>query len=40
MEKIISMYAKGVTTGDIEGHMRELYHIDISDSTIRRIMDR
>ena len=24
-EKILSMYAKGMTTGDIESHMRELY---------------
>ena len=24
-EKIISMYAKGMTTADIESHMRELY---------------
>ena len=27
MEKILSMYAKGMTTGDIESHMRELYMI-------------
>ena len=33
-EKIISMYAKGMTTNDIESHMRELYDIEISDSTI------
>lgn len=33
-EKIISMYAKGMTTNDIESHMRELYNMDISDSTI------
>ena len=26
-EKILSMYAKGMTTGDIESHMRELYSI-------------
>ena len=30
-QKIISMYAKGMTTGDIESHMKELYDIDISD---------
>lgn len=34
------MYAKGMTTGDIESHMRELYDIDISDSTISRITDK
>lgn len=39
-EKIISMYAKGMTTGDIESHMKELYDIDISDSTISRITDK
>ena len=39
-EKILSMYAKGMTTGDIESHMREMYDIDISDSTISRITDK
>jgi len=39
-EKILSMYAKGMTTGDIESHMRELYDMDISDSTISRITDK
>ena len=39
-EKIISMYAKGMTTGDIESHMRQLYDIGISDSTISRVTDK
>ena len=39
-EKILSMYAKGMTTGDIESHMRDLYGIDISDSTISRVTDK
>ena len=39
-EKIISMYAKGMTTNDIESHMGELYDIEISDSTISRITDK
>ncbi|SFO39269.1 Transposase (or an inactivated derivative) [Eubacterium pyruvativorans] len=39
-EKIISMYAKGMTTADIESHMRDLYDIEISDSTISRITDK
>jgi transposase-like protein len=39
-EKIISMYAKGMTTADIESHMHELYDIEISDSTISRITDK
>ena len=39
-EKIISMYAKGMTTADIESHMKDLYDIGISDSTISRITDK
>ena len=39
-EKIISMYAKGMTTADIEAHMKEFYDIDISDSTVSRITDK
>ena len=34
------MYAKSMTTGDIESHMKELYDMDISDSTISRITDK
>ncbi len=34
------MYAKGMSTGDIESHINELYGIDISDSTISRITDK
>lgn len=29
--KIISMYAKGMTTGDIETHIKDLYGIEMSD---------
>ena len=39
-EKIIFMYAKGMTTADIESHMRELYDLEISDSTVSRITDK
>jgi Transposase and inactivated derivatives len=39
-EKIISMYAKGMTTGDIEGHIQEIYGLDVSDSTVSRITDK
>lgn len=39
-EKIISMYAKGMTTSDIEGHIREIYGLDCSDTTISRITDK
>lgn len=39
-EKIISMYAKGMTTGDIESHLNDLYGINVSDSTISRVTDK
>lgn len=39
-EKIISMYAKGMTTSDIESHLQELYGIDLPDSTISYITDK
>jgi transposase-like protein len=37
--KIISMYAKGMTTRDIESHIEEIYGLDISPTTISRITD-
>ena len=39
-EKILSMYAKGMTTADIEAHIREIYGLSVSDSTISRITDK
>ncbi len=38
--KIISMYAKGMTTADIESHVKDMYDVSISDSTISRITDK
>ncbi len=37
---IISLYAKGMTVSDIEEQIREIYHFDISSSTISRITDK
>ena len=39
-EKIFSMYAKGMTTSDIESHVRDIYGIEVSDTTISRITDK
>ena len=39
-DKILSMYAKGMTTSDIEEHIREIYGINVSDSTISRVTDK
>ena len=38
--KILSMYAKGMPTGDIEAHIVDIYGIEISDTTISRITDK
>ena len=39
-EKILSMYAKGMTTSDIEAHIRDIYGVEVSDTTISRITDK
>jgi putative transposase len=39
-EKILSMYAKGMTTSDIESHIREIYGIEVSDTTVSRVTDK
>ena len=38
--KIISMYAKGMSTSDIEIHIRDIYGLNVSDSTVSRITDK
>ena len=39
-EKILSMYAKGMTTGDIEAHIHDIYGVEVSDTTVSRITDK
>ena len=39
-EKILSMYAKGMTTSDIQYHIKDIYGMDISDTTVSRITDK
>lgn len=39
-EKIISMYAKGMTTRDIEAHMKDIYGIDVSPAMVSMITDK
>jgi transposase-like protein len=36
---VISLYAKGMTTGDIQAHLAEIYDTEISRDTISRITD-
>lgn len=39
-EKVLSMYAKGMTTEDISRHLNDIYGVDVSDSMISRITDK
>ena len=34
------MYAKGMTTSDIEAHIKDIYGLECSDTTISRITDK
>ena len=39
-DKILSMYAKGMTTKDIESHIEDIYGLGVSDTTVSRITDK
>lgn len=36
-EKVISMYSRGMTTREIQGHLKELYTVDVSPSLISTV---
>lgn len=38
-EKIISMYARGMSTREIRGHFEELYGVDVSPELVTRVTD-
>jgi|SRR5271165_6799100 len=38
-EKIISMYARGMSVRDIQGHLRDLYGIDASPQPVSSVTD-
>lgn len=38
-EKVLAMYARGMSVRDIEGHLRELYGTDVSPDLISRVTD-
>lgn len=38
-DKIISMYARGMSTREIQGHLRELYGLDVSPDLISAVTD-
>jgi putative transposase len=37
--KIISMYARGMTTRDIQSHLEELYGVEVSPTLISNVTD-
>lgn len=39
-DQIIAMYAKGMSTRDIEDHMKDIYGIDVSPTMISKITDK
>lgn len=38
-DKILSMYARGMTTRDIEAHLKEMYGVDVSPTLISNVTD-
>ncbi len=38
-DKIISMYARGMTTREIQGHLEEIYQVEVSPSLISEVTD-
>jgi len=39
-ERIIAMYAKGMSTRDIEDHIKDIYGVDLSPSMVSKITDK
>ena len=39
-ERIIAMYAKGLSTRDIEDQMRDIYGVDVSPALVSKVTDR
>ena len=38
-DKIVSMYARGMTTRDIQGHLEEMYGVEVSPALISEVTD-
>ena len=38
-DKILSMYARGMTTRDIQAHLEEMYQVEVSPSLISEVTD-
>lgn len=38
-EKVIALYARGMTVREIQGHLKELYHVEVSPAFISNVTD-
>jgi putative transposase len=38
-DKILSMYARGMTTREIQGHLREMYGVEVSPALVSEVTD-
>jgi putative transposase len=38
-DKTLSLYARGMTTRDIQGHLEEMYGVEVSPSLISEVTD-
>src|ERR1700757_4435972 len=38
-DKIVSMYARGMTTREIQGHLQEIYNVEVSPTLISGVTD-
>jgi putative transposase len=38
-DKIVSMYARGMSTRDIQGHLKEIYGVDVSAALVSNVTD-
>ena len=38
-DQILSMYARGMSTRDIQGHLKEIYGVDVSPDLVSRVTD-
>jgi putative transposase len=38
-DKILSMYARGMTTRDIQAHLKEIYGVEVSPTLISEVTD-
>ena len=38
-DKILSMYARGMSTREIQGHLEEIYHVEVSPSLISEVTE-